>query len=261
MRKKGFLYLVVIISISSNIYAETYTSNLKNSFETEVYKVIDGDTIEIRRHARVRYIGINAPEIGQPFYEEAKNRNRKLVEGKKVKLIVCKSEPNDKYGRMLAWVYVGNTLVNAMMVKEGYAKTFIISSCGAERKEEFEGYERNAIKNKMGLWSDSKKVLKDKIISAAEADRYIGEIKSVRGKVINIFETDNAAFLNFGYDYKKDFTIVIFQKHKVKFQKNGITSFNLYKDKEVMVTGRIQQYNGPEIIADDPSQIDIIGRR
>ncbi|MBI5682227.1 MAG: thermonuclease family protein [Deltaproteobacteria bacterium] len=268
--KKKSLFVVIIVSIISTIFysylknedTQAASHNLKDYLETEAYKIIDGDTIEIKNHSRVRYIGIDTPEIGQAFYEEAKDRNRKLVEGKKIKLVICKSEPRDKYGRILAWVYTGGSLVNAVLVKEGYARVFIISPCGIEKKEEFERYEREAIKGKIGIWSVDKKFAKDsKVISAIDASKYIGKVISVKGRVVGIFNTDKATFLNFGNDYKKDFTVVIFRKDKVKFNRNGITSFDLYKNKEIVVTGKIQEYNGPEIIVDNPSQIEVIKRR
>ena len=51
-----------------------------------VKRVIDGDTIELANGQIVRYVGITAPETGEPFEEEATEENKKLVEGKKITL-------------------------------------------------------------------------------------------------------------------------------------------------------------------------------
>ncbi|RJQ54073.1 MAG: hypothetical protein C4521_04260 [Actinobacteria bacterium] len=88
-----------------------------------VSRVIDGDTVELANGRRVRYIGIDTPERGKPYCEEASSRNRRLVEGKRVKLVKDVSE-TDKYGRLLRYVYVGSTFVNAALVRDGYAMAY-----------------------------------------------------------------------------------------------------------------------------------------
>jgi len=89
----------------------------------KVTQVIDGDTIVIEGGYRVRYIGIDAPEI-YPEMEacgmEALQANRVLVDGKEVRLERDVSE-TDKYGRLLRYVYVNDIFVNAELVREGLA--------------------------------------------------------------------------------------------------------------------------------------------
>lgn len=90
-----------------------------------VVAVIDGDTVEVRLASgetkRVRYIGIDTPERGETCGAEATDANRKLVEGKQVRLEKDVSE-TDQYGRLLRYVYVGEIFVNAQLVKDGYAE-------------------------------------------------------------------------------------------------------------------------------------------
>ncbi len=85
-----------------------------------VTKVIDGDTIVIEGGTHVRYIGIDSPERDEPYYAEAMQMNEDLVEGKEVRL---ESDVTDKdeYGRLLRYVYAGDTFVNAEMVRQGWA--------------------------------------------------------------------------------------------------------------------------------------------
>ncbi len=64
-----------------------------------VEKVIDGDTIEIDGGERVRYIGVDSPELGEPLYEEARDFQKKVVLGSYVRIEACKEEPRDGYGR------------------------------------------------------------------------------------------------------------------------------------------------------------------
>lgn len=104
--------------------------SLSIDVEVQVLRVIDGDTIEVSLNGRsytVRYIGVDTPETvdpnrpAQPFGIEASNKNKTLVAGKTVRLEKDVSE-TDRYGRLLRYVYVGNILVNAELVRLGYAQ-------------------------------------------------------------------------------------------------------------------------------------------
>lgn len=91
-----------------------------------VKRVIDGDTIELTDGRRVRYIGVNTPELHHPnkkvqcYGKEAMEKNKELVEGKEIKLVKDVSE-TDRYKRLLRYIYVGDTFVNEILVREGYA--------------------------------------------------------------------------------------------------------------------------------------------
>ena len=89
-----------------------------------VTQVIDGDTIIIEGGYRIRYIGIDTPEIHpelEVYGKEALQANRKLVEDKMVRLERDVSE-TDRYGRLLRYVYVDNIFVNAELVRQGLAQ-------------------------------------------------------------------------------------------------------------------------------------------
>ena len=77
-----------------------------------VIRVIDGDTIELQDGSRVRYLGIDTPETDEYYYTEATAKNRELVEGKIVELQSGKRD-QDKYDRLLRYVYVNGVFVNA----------------------------------------------------------------------------------------------------------------------------------------------------
>jgi len=204
---------------------------------------------------KVRYIGIDTPEFGSPLFIEVKERNSSLVSGKKVRLEICPEERSDPYGRLLAFVYVNEKMVNSILLKEGLATTLIIPPCGLIVEEEFKRVELEAINSRVGLWTDESKP-----ISHLEAGRYLGKIKRVSGKIISTYYSGKALFLNYGDDYKRDFTVVIFTEDLDSFTKAGIDPENFYNNKESIVTGRIKAFNGPEIVVRGPEQIKIVER-
>jgi len=88
-----------------------------------VRHVIDGDTIVVDNDLRVRYIGVDSPELhmDECFAQEAKERNQSLVNAQQVGLQKDVSE-TDRYGRLLRYVYLADgTMVNARLVQDGYA--------------------------------------------------------------------------------------------------------------------------------------------
>ena len=112
-------WLPAIILILLPLYACTSPPE-----SAKVTRVIDGDTIVIEGSYRVRYIGIDTPEIhpeAEAFGIEAWQANRQLVEGERVRLERDISE-TDKYGRLLRYVYIDDIMVNAELVRQGLAQ-------------------------------------------------------------------------------------------------------------------------------------------
>lgn len=127
--------------------------------EARVTRVVDGDTIEVDIKGKsytVRYIGIDTPETVHPsrpvecFGKEASRRNRQLVEGKVVALEKDISE-TDRYGRLLRYVWVDGQMVNAILVAEGYAKTYTYPP-DVKYAHLFLQLEREAREAQRGLW-------------------------------------------------------------------------------------------------------------
>ena len=124
---------------------------------TQVTYIIDGDTIEVSSGRRVRYIGINTPEIGGHGTKEecfgviAKNENTTLVSGKTVRLVSDVAD-KDEYGRLLRYVYVGNEFINDILVRQGYAVAEPVKP-DTLLASEFLSAQNEAKKENRGLWT------------------------------------------------------------------------------------------------------------
>ena len=119
-----------------------------------VTQVIDGDTIIIEGNYRIRYIGIDTPEV-YPRLEacgiEAWEANRRLVEGKEVRLEPDLSE-TDKYGRLLRYVYVDDIFVNAELVRQGLARAKAYPP-DIKYQDYLEELEQQAKQARRGMWA------------------------------------------------------------------------------------------------------------
>jgi len=125
----------------------------------QVAAVLDGDTVQVRlgdRTENVRYIGVDSPEMRhptrgeEPGAREATEANRKLLDGETVRLELDVQE-RDRYGRLLAYVYVGDMMVNAEMVAQGYAQVMTIPP-NVRHQELFLKLQREARLLQIGFW-------------------------------------------------------------------------------------------------------------
>jgi micrococcal nuclease len=129
--------------------------------------VIDGDTVELADGRRVRYIGVDTPETHrreggrwvkarEPFGRAAMAANRQLVEGRRVRL-EYDVQTHDRYGRVLAYVYVvrpdgSERMVNEELVREGLAQPLTIPP-NVRYAERFVALAREAREANRGLWN------------------------------------------------------------------------------------------------------------
>jgi micrococcal nuclease len=120
-----------------------------------VVAVSDGDTIRVRidggREERVRYIGVDTPETAECFSARASAFNARLVADREVRL-ERDAEERDRYGRMLAYVYVDDTFVNAELVRRGYAQPLTVPP-NVRHAERFSRLARDARRAGSGLWA------------------------------------------------------------------------------------------------------------
>ena len=129
-----------------------FFSNPVNADELfRVKQVYDGDTLLLEDGRKVRYLGINSPESLEPFFLKAKRLNESLVLKKKIRL-EFDQERMDAYNRLLAYVYMGDQMVNARMIREGLAHVFFI---GPNRKYQslLLQAQAEAKQHKVGFWS------------------------------------------------------------------------------------------------------------
>ena len=155
---KLLIYIILLVPLLGCTFVRNETtgqeSNVSSNFT--VSRVIDGDTIELENGERVRYLGVETPEVSHPskvpecYGVEATERNRDLVEGLVVRLL-SDGEDRDSYGRLLRYVFVDGTFVNGILVWEGYAYSRSYGEHG-RLYQTLVQLEASARDNKRGLW-------------------------------------------------------------------------------------------------------------
>ena len=114
------IVLIIVYAVNYLIPAPTVTTI------AAVTRVIDGDTIVVEGGERVRLLDIDTPERGEECYTNATNRLKDLIDGKEVTLISGK-EDKDVYDRLLRYVFLNDTFINQVMVREGFANLYIVN--------------------------------------------------------------------------------------------------------------------------------------
>jgi len=118
------LALLIIALIAINYgWIDNTLDNFLNTYEqVHVDRIIDGDTIK-SNETSIRLLGINSPERGEYFYEEAKKFLEELILNQTVNLYYGKDR-YDKYNRTLAYVFLNNTNINLKLVENGFANYY-----------------------------------------------------------------------------------------------------------------------------------------
>lgn len=127
-----------------------------------VQRVIDGDTVELVGGDKVRLLALDTPERGEKYYDTAKRLLESLVKGKSVRLEYGNAR-RDRYGRMLGYLYVDDTLLaNRTLIDSGLGYLYLFEDNDLSKPEvkEMLASQRVAIGRKVGLWSVSREAEK-----------------------------------------------------------------------------------------------------
>lgn len=130
--------------------------------EVKYSKCVDGDTIKVIRKKEeitVRLLAIDTPEVNKKEYyaKEASNYTCNKVKNAKVIELEYDSKSNktDKYGRVLAWVYVDDELLNDEIIQGGYGKVAYLYG-KYKYVDILKVHEKKAQDNNLGIWSNKK---------------------------------------------------------------------------------------------------------
>ncbi len=258
--QRKILYLIVVIIIFGSYYFFENSDKAPNSQEYKVIDVIDGDTVIIddARNSRVRYLGIDTPEIalqdspGEPMSKEAWDFNAGLVEGEDV-VLEFDEEKYDVYGRILAYVYVDDVLVNEELLKEGLATVLIIPPNDMHSEKIYSAIV-DAKRNKKGLWGELSALKPPSHNRQFEVDldkvpRYEGKRVVAIGRITDTRKSDSVIVLNM----EDMLDVVVFPSDWENFEHFDIDLDKYYQDKTIEVVGRVRmRYGKPSIVVNHP---------
>ena len=250
------LVLLSIMAVFGQQFARACA--LEAGEKRTVTDVIDGETLALDDGSQLRLVGALAPEA--PYGREAHWPQTRAAQRALELLVLSRTielrlAGRDRYGRYLAQAFVldggEEVWVQGAMISAGHARAYALpgsESCLADLLVR----ERVARDARLGLWSTPAYTVRD-ALRPQDISRLAGSFAVVEGKVIRAAAVGPTIYLNFGADWRRDFTVAI-PKRLLK----GSTP-EIYEGRDIRVRGWVQRRNGPLIAVSTLEEIEFVG--
>lgn len=230
-----------------------------------IAEIIDGDTVvlaaAIDGAREVRLVGIQAPKLplgrrnfpSWPLADEARAALAALARDHDVALVFT-GRSKDRHGRLLAHIERDDGLwLQGEMLRQGLARVYTFADHRG-RALDMLAIERRARAEGAGIWRHPFYRIRS---ADAVDDGEIGTFQLVEGTIAAAQRVKDRVYLNFGADWRSDFTVVIAARALPQFAAAGFEPLD-GRGTRVRVRGWLDRYNGPMIEASHPEQIEVL---
>ncbi len=255
MRRYAVVLLILWLAAPAVAAAE-----LAAGGAARVVEVVDGDTVVLATGEQVRMVGIQAPKLplGRsefatwPLAGEAKGALEALALDRRGTLSYG-GRRIDRHGRLLAHLHRADGLwLQGEMLRLGLARVYSFRDNRALAPEML-ALEAAARGARRGIWAHRFYAVRRAQPGAVPYDGF----ELVVGRVLDVAERRARTYLNFGADWKTDFTVSIATRHRRLFEREGWDLAAL-KGRLVRVRGWVKRFNGPLIEVTHPEQIEVL---
>ena len=158
----------------------------------------------------------------------------------------------DRYDRVRGQLFAGGAWVQLELLKRGLARVAVAPD-RTECSDELYAAEAQARAARIGLWS----VPAYAVRTPDNVGRDVGTFQIVEGTVKNADLKNGRAYLNFGADWRTDFTVTIEPEDMANFRRLGVDP-RAYTGQTIRVRGLVQLLNGPEIEIANPQSVEVV---
>ncbi len=232
-----------------------------------VASVLDGDTLYLEDGLKVRLSAMQAPKLplgrkgfkAWPMGAESKAALTALTQKRRVQLFYGGNK-RDRYGRALAQVYTltatgkRDLWVQEEMVRLGLARVYTWPDTWQDAGALYTA-EAAARAGGRGIWGDPYYAVRTTEPNMLAQD--VDSFQLVEGIITSVATVRGTVYMNFGADYKTDFTITVAKKSRRKLERAGL-DFAALEGANVRIRGWIELQNGPMIWLDDPNRLEIL---
>lgn len=227
-----------------------------------VAAVIDGDTLILENGTHVRLTGIQAPKLplGRPGFRawplgEAAKRALEALAGGKAVGLSYDGRRIDRWRRLLAHVEADGVWLQGEMLRRGLARVYTFPD-NVARAADLYAAERAARAAGRGIWA----LRAYRIRTAEDAADAIGTFQLVEGTPLDVATVRGRTYLNYGRDWRTDFTASVSARAAGRFRAAGIDLKSL-AGRRLRVRGWLTRQNGAMIRLTHPEQIEILTGR
>lgn len=266
MQAFKFFGLLLITLCSATTVPAAGLDALAVGETARVTEVVDGDTVLLEREIdgarQVRLVGLQAPKLplgrrgfkAWPLAADSKYALEALTLGKLVTLKFGGARM-DRHGRHLAHLFrADGTWVQGQMLRRGMARVYTFADNRAVTEEMY-GLEREARDANRGIWAHPFYAVRQ--ATPDSLNNRIGTFQVIEGRVKDAAKVKRMIYLNFGDNWRDDFTATIDRKARRLFTKQQLDPVDL-GGALIRVRGWLQKRNGPAIKISHPEQIEII---
>lgn len=173
--------------------------------QVDVVSVIDGDTMKVKYNGKVssvRFLLIDAPEMHhktlgeQPFGKQAQTRNHELIDNAKVVSLefdTTGGDKEDKYGRLLAYVYADGKSVQQQLIREGLVRVGYVYNKKAVHLQEYYKAQDEAKAASRGIWQYPGYVTNRGFVKAKVAGWSVGQNPDKNGSLNESVSSNSSA--------------------------------------------------------------------
>ena len=244
----AFLSTAILPALLTSVMAQD-PCKLADIGTGTVASVRDGRTLLLADGRELRLAAIEVAD-------DSRGALQSLVGGRDLRLKQLSPE-RDRYGRLVAFAYVGNgeQSVQQALLEQGRAR--VSARTGSKACADLLlRNERAARAARRGLWADPNFApLRSENLDRIAAAR--GQFALVEGKVLSVRESGATIYLNFGRRWTQDFTVIIPKRHRREFTTAGLDPKRL-EGNPIRVRGWIGQQSGPVIEVVNPEQIELV---
>ena len=235
-------------------------SRLEAGERARVVEVVDGDTVLLDDGWQVRLVGIQAPKLplGRknfqkwPLAEESREALEEMVMGRDV-LLAYGGRRVDRHGRRLAHLFRADGVwIQGELLSRGMARVYSFPDNRAVVGDML-ALEMAARQRRVGIWGNGWYAVR----APEETESDIGSFQIVEGRVVDAADVRGTVYLNFGENWRSDFTVRISKGDRKRFVEDGLDPLSL-ANKRIRVRGWLDERNGPTIEATHPEQIELL---
>lgn len=261
---RHLLVIGIFLCLGTPAVGDDSTRTLASALTGRAASVIDGNTFALDHPIdgamRVRLAGIQVPRrsAGQrgsrdeTLAEEARDALAAMILNRGVVLDFTGPRA-DRHGRLTAQVYDDEgKWIQGEMLERGLARVLTFADNRALAAEML-AREDSARTQALGIWSHPLYA----VLAPEQAEKHIGSFQLVEGRVFKAARVKNHVYLNFGADWRTDFTVSVQVKHLPRFADAGLDSLAL-GGRVIRVRGWIKEFSGPMIDATHPEQIEVL---
>jgi endonuclease YncB( thermonuclease family) len=263
----GSRALALIVAVAACVVAETARAacDLEDAGKATIVEVLNTESLLLEDGRAIRLVGALAPRT-EARWAQAMGLEEKILGaleerllGKEVVLKLGARE-RDRYGRLLAHVFAGDgeerVWVQQALIRDGLAMAYSFEDNRACMRE-LQADERAAREAGAGFWEQGVFRVRD----AGNLDSLDGLVYSfqiVEGRVQDVAESRGRIYVNFGEDWRTDFTATIAPSDRSRFEGSDVDLRGL-DGQTIRVRGWLERRNGPMIDVTHPEQIEMIG--